>query len=104
MKSFALRRSSRRDEFQRLYRSIAQAGTGDAAATPSLLKLYEVGEAPILSELVPVLQNFGISVISEDAHELSPMIDGKPRAALFSGVSRAQPDRRGASRRCPVSP
>ena len=52
-------------------------------AAPCLLKLYELGEAPILSELVPVLQNFGISVISEDAHELRPLVDGKPRPTFF---------------------
>jgi glutamate dehydrogenase len=57
------------------------AAAGHAA--PCLLKLYELGEAPILSELVPVLQNFGISVISEDAHELKPLLDGKPRPAFF---------------------
>ncbi|HZP44324.1 MAG TPA: NAD-glutamate dehydrogenase domain-containing protein [Candidatus Binataceae bacterium] len=33
------------------------------------LRMYEMGEAPILSELIPMLQNFGISVISEEAHE-----------------------------------
>ncbi|HEX4209485.1 MAG TPA: NAD-glutamate dehydrogenase domain-containing protein [Candidatus Binataceae bacterium] len=57
--------------------------TAAGHAAPCLLKLYELGEAPILSELVPVLQNFGISVISEDAHELKPLLDGKPRAAFF---------------------
>ena len=57
------------------------ASAGHAA--PCLLKLYELGEAPILSELIPVLQNFGISIISEDAHELKPLVDGKPRQAFF---------------------
>jgi glutamate dehydrogenase len=43
------------------------------------LRLYEFGEAPILSELVPLLQNFGISVISEDAYEFRLTADGQPR-------------------------
>ena len=65
-----------------VYVDPSPASTSDAPV-PCLLKLYELGEAPILSELVPVLQNFGISVISEDAHELKPLIDGKPRPAFF---------------------
>ncbi|HJU11648.1 MAG TPA: hypothetical protein VJ728_12265, partial [Candidatus Binataceae bacterium] len=47
---------------------IGGAGT-EAEQNLSELRLYEIGEAPILSELIPILQNFGISVISEDAHE-----------------------------------
>jgi glutamate dehydrogenase len=42
------------------------------------LRLYEFGEAPILSELVPLLQNFGISVISEEAYEFRLTADGPP--------------------------
>ena len=45
------------------------------------LRLYEIGEAPLLSELIPTLQNFGISLISEDAHEFRFMQDGKPVVA-----------------------
>src|ERR1700730_5212792 len=44
---------------------IGGAGT-EVQQNCSELRLYEIGEAPLLSELVPVLQNFGISVISED--------------------------------------
>jgi glutamate dehydrogenase len=43
------------------------------------LRMYELSEAPVLSELVPVLQNFGISVFSEDAYELRPVIGGARR-------------------------
>ncbi|MGH7917747.1 MAG: NAD-glutamate dehydrogenase domain-containing protein, partial [Candidatus Binataceae bacterium] len=50
----------------------------DDAVDASELRMYELGDAPILSELVPVLQNFGICVFSEDAHELRPLIDGSP--------------------------
>jgi glutamate dehydrogenase len=45
------------------------------------LRLYEIGEAPLLSELIPVLQNFGISVISEDAHEFRLHLDGQVQLA-----------------------
>ncbi len=47
----------------------------------SELRMYEVGEAPILSELVPTLQNFGISAVSEEAHELRPMIGDQRHSA-----------------------
>jgi glutamate dehydrogenase len=40
------------------------------APDKSELRLYDRGEAPTLSELVPMLQNFGISVLSEESHEL----------------------------------
>src|SRR5579859_6700015 len=43
--------------------------------------MYELREAPILSELVPTLQNFGISVVSEEAHELHPISGGERRSA-----------------------
>jgi glutamate dehydrogenase len=51
------------------------------AADASELRVYAVGDAPILSELMPLLQNFGIRVLSEDAHQLSPLLDGKPMKA-----------------------
>ncbi len=52
-----------------------------AAGIESELRMYELGEAPILSDLVPTLQNFGISVVSEEAHELHPIIDSDRRSA-----------------------
>ncbi len=59
---------------------IRRAATG-TAGNESELRLYEVGEAPILSELVPTLQNFGISAVSEEAHELRSLIDNERRSA-----------------------
>ena len=59
---------------------IHQAGPG-AARNECELRMYELGDAPILSELVPVLQNFGIAVLSEEAHELTPIVGGVPRQA-----------------------
>jgi glutamate dehydrogenase len=43
----------------------------------SVLRMYEFGAAPILSELIPVLQNFGISVLSEEAYEFNFTGDGQ---------------------------
>ncbi|MGH7932559.1 MAG: NAD-glutamate dehydrogenase domain-containing protein, partial [Candidatus Binataceae bacterium] len=62
--------------------SVHVGADGDnRAASNSELRMYELGEAPILSELIPVLQNFGISVVSEDAHELRPVINGQAKSA-----------------------
>jgi len=57
------------------------AAAGGADQQTSELRLYEFGEAPILSELVPVLQNFGISVISEEAHEFHLHSGTQPQPA-----------------------
>jgi glutamate dehydrogenase len=43
---------------------------GAAVAIHSELRMYEIGEALRLSDVMPMLSNFGISVISEEAHEL----------------------------------
>lgn len=43
----------------------------------SELRILALGEPPILSELMPTLQNFGIRVLTEDAHQLSPRADGR---------------------------
>jgi glutamate dehydrogenase len=62
--------------------SVLIGGAGAAAGSDfTELRLYEIGEAPILSDLIPVLQNFGIVVISEEAHEFRPVFDGKPEPA-----------------------
>jgi glutamate dehydrogenase len=58
-------------------RTPATASSGNE----SELRLYEFGEAPILSELVPTLQNFGIAAVSEEAHELRPLIGDERRCA-----------------------
>ena len=51
-----------------------------------------MGDAPILSELMPMLQNFGIRVLSEDAHQLSPLVDGKPMTATVESFLVQGPD------------
>jgi glutamate dehydrogenase len=59
----------------------------------SELRMYALGDAPILSELMPMLQNFGIRVLSEDAHQLSPLRDGKPISATVESFQIQAPDR-----------
>ncbi len=62
--------------------SVLIGGAGaEAEQNFSELRLYEVGQAPLLSELIPLLQNFGISVMSEEAHEFRLALDGKPQLA-----------------------
>ena len=57
------------------------AAGAETAQEFSELRLYEIGEAPLLSELIPILQNFGISVISEEAHEVRLDLEGRPQLA-----------------------
>ena len=47
-----------------------QGGGNGAAAAASELRMFEVGESLRLSDLMPMLSNFGITVISEEADEL----------------------------------
>ena len=56
--------------------------SADGAAPAEINEISEIrmiglGEAPMLSDLMPTLQNFGIRVLAEDAHELRPATDGK---------------------------
>ncbi len=48
------------------------------AQETSELRMLARGEPPALSELMPTLQNFGIQVLSEDAHQFSPLAEDKP--------------------------
>ncbi|HLX37544.1 MAG TPA: NAD-glutamate dehydrogenase domain-containing protein, partial [Candidatus Binataceae bacterium] len=54
-----------------------------AADGASELRMYALGDPPILSELMPLLQNFGLRVLSEDAHQLTPLVDGQPARATM---------------------
>ena len=58
--------------------------------------MFEVGEPLRLSDLMPMLSNFGITVISEEADELRIDSAGADRARLRPVVSRAGRPRRGA--------
>ena len=56
---------------------LARQGGGDGAAAPaSELRMFELGESLRLSDLMPMLSNFGINVISEEADELRIDSDG----------------------------
>jgi glutamate dehydrogenase len=51
--------------------------TGDGpAASASELRMYEVGEPLKLTDVMPMLSNFRINVLSEEAHELRLGADG----------------------------
>ena len=58
-----------------------RADVQDKDSDSGELRIYELGKAPALSELMPILQNFGIRVLSEDAHELRPSIGGEQKPA-----------------------
>ena len=62
---------------------VEASAADDGTEGVSELRMYELGTAPILSELMPLLQNFGLQVISEDAHEMRPDTGGeKPQTAF----------------------
>ena len=54
-------------------------GLADSA---SEIRMYELGRAAKLSEVMPLLQNFRLDVLSEDAHELKPESEGEIRLAF----------------------
>jgi glutamate dehydrogenase len=56
-------------------------------ANPSEIRMVGIGVAPMLSELMPMLQNFAIEVLAEDVHALRPEIDGRPAAAYVEAFS-----------------
>jgi glutamate dehydrogenase len=47
-----------------------ESGGNGAAAATSELRMFEIGESLRLSDVMPMLSNFGINVISEEANEL----------------------------------
>jgi glutamate dehydrogenase len=57
------------------------------------LRIFQVHEPVVLSELMPLLQNFGIRVLSEDAHELRPSIDGREELTFVLAFLVQGPDR-----------
>ncbi len=56
------------------------------------IRIVGLGDAPMLSDLMPTLQNFGVQVLSEDAHELRPRTDGKVTRAYLQVFSVQGPD------------
>jgi glutamate dehydrogenase len=51
------------------------------------IRIIGFGDAPMLSELMPTLQNFAIEVLAEDVHELHPRADGKVTRAYLQVFS-----------------
>jgi glutamate dehydrogenase len=68
------------------------ASDAQADDSPSDIRIVGLGDAPMLSDLMPTLQNFGIEVLSEDAHELRPRTDGKVTRAYLQVFSVQGPN------------
>ena len=66
---------------------IVEAGPHAADGEASDIRIVGLGDAPMLSDLMPTLQNFAIEVLSEDAHELRPRTDGKVTRAYLQVFS-----------------
>ncbi|HEY6300261.1 MAG TPA: NAD-glutamate dehydrogenase domain-containing protein, partial [Candidatus Binatus sp.] len=70
---------------------IVEAGVhtsdGDGGGGRSDIRIVGLGDAPMLSDLMPTLQNFAIEVLSEDAHELRPRTGGKVTRAYLQVFS-----------------
>jgi len=57
------------------------------------IRIIGLGDGPMLSDLMPTLQNFGVEVLSEDAHDLRPRTDGKVTRTYLQIFSVNGPDR-----------
>ncbi len=57
----------------------------------SELRMIGLGQAPMLSDLMPTLQNFSIEVVAEHAHDLKPTIDDKPASAYVQAFAVRAP-------------
>jgi glutamate dehydrogenase len=77
---------------------VRQGGGNGTAAATSELRMFEVGDSLRLSDVMPMLSNFGITVISEEADELRIDAAGASGAAIRAFVQsfRVQ-DPRGAA-------
>ena len=72
--------------------AIYPAAPGGSSEHVSELRIYQLGQAPALSELMPLLQNFAIRVLSENAHALTLRREGKAlhafvQAFIVQGVA-----------------
>jgi glutamate dehydrogenase len=56
------------------------------------IRIVGLGDAPMLSDLMPTLQNFAVEVLSEDAHELHCRTDGKVTRAYLQVFSVQGPN------------
>jgi glutamate dehydrogenase len=64
----------------------------DAADGLAELRIIGLGEAPMLSSLMPTLQNFSIEVIAEHSHELKPQNGGQSAPAYVQAFTVRGPD------------
>jgi glutamate dehydrogenase len=61
-------------------------------ATATQMRIFQAHEPVVLSDLMPLLQNFGIRALSEDAHELKPNVDGCVQLAYVIAFQVQGPD------------
>lgn len=75
---------------------VVEAGqhAADDPSGASEIRIIGLGEAPMLSDLMPTLQNFGVHVLAEDAHELAPKPDGKAARAYLQVFTVRGPEMR----------
>ncbi len=65
-----------------------------AAGAAAQIRIFQAHEPIVLSDLMPLLQNFGIRVLSEDAHELRPRVEGRREPAFVLTFEVEGHDRR----------
>ena len=58
------------------------------------LRMLGVGAPPMLSDLMPMLQNFGVKVLAEEFHTFKPAIEGRGAQAYVQAFSVEGPDGR----------
>jgi glutamate dehydrogenase len=81
------------EQLIRAGRTFAVEAMREAAADTSELRIIGVGDAPpMLSDLMPTLQNFAIRVLSEDFHVFKPEHDGHPGAGYVQAFSVQGPN------------
>jgi glutamate dehydrogenase len=73
---------------------VAVVTSAEANAAQSEIRILGRGESPMLSDLMPTLQNFGINVLAEDAHEFAPVVGGQPARAFVAAFRVDGQDRR----------
>jgi glutamate dehydrogenase len=82
------------EQLLRTGRAFAVEALREGNAGTSELRIIGVGDAPpMLSELMPTLQNFAVRVLSEEFHVLKPERDGRAAAGYVQAFSVQGPDR-----------
>ena len=62
------------------------------AAHATQMRIFQAHEPVVLSDLMPLLQNFGIRALSEEAHEMRPNVDGRVQLAYVIAFQVQGPD------------